>query len=273
MSVLGLPRRKKLVNLRNFPFFTSISYFVLFVLYAPLVLVIFYSFNRNRTAQIWTGFSTRWYTDVFTNTDVVRSLKNSLIVGSAATVLSTALAIAAALGLLRMGRKGSAFAIGLLGAPLIIPEIVSAVGTLGFFLFVKIPLGHIALILAHTAFCVPFAMLPIRARLVSLERSSFEAAADLGANEWKIFTRITLPLLAPGIMAGALLAFAISLDDFITSFFIAGPGSTTLPVYIFGMIRSNVTPAINALSTLLLLVSALTLVASYTLATKNQDRK
>ncbi len=266
MNLLKRGPSTRLVNLRNFPFFSVISYFVLFVLYAPLVLVIFYSFNLNRTAQIWTGFSTRWYTDVFTNTNVVRALKNSLIVASAATVLSTALAIAAALGLLRMGRRGSTFAMGLLGAPLIIPEIVSAVGTLGFFLFVGIPLGHIGLIVAHTAFCVPFAMLPIRARLVSLDRSSFEAAADLGANEWKIFTWVTLPLLAPGIMAGALLAFAISLDDFITSFFIAGPGSTTLPVYIFGMIRSNVTPAINALSTLLLLVSGLTLILSYTLS-------
>ncbi len=273
MTTVIAPRRKRLVNLRNFPFFTSISYFVFFILYIPLALVIAYSFNENRTAQIWTKFSTRWYTDVFHNTDVVRSLKNSLIVGSAATVLSTILAIAAALGLLRMGRKGSTFAIGLLGAPLIIPEIVSAVGTLGFFLFVGIPLGHFGLILAHTAFCVPFAMLPIRARLVALDRSSFEAAADLGANEWKIFTWITMPLLAPGIMAGALLAFAISLDDFITSFFIAGPGSTTLPVYIFGMIRSNVTPAINALSTLLLLVSGLTLILSYTLSSRTQDRK
>ena len=127
------------------------------------------------------------------------------------------------------------------------------------------PLGHVALILAHTAFCIPFAMLPIRARLAGLDAAPFEAATDLGANEWQILRRITLPLLAPGIFAGALLAFAISLDDFITSFFIAGPGATTLPVYIFGMIRSNVTPAINALSTLLLIFSVTLLLAVYLL--------
>jgi spermidine/putrescine transport system permease protein len=234
-------------------------------MYLPLLLVVFYSFNQNRLAQIWTGFSFKWYDFVFHNDDILRALKNSLIVAVVATILSTLLALGAALGMLRMARSGRVFAWGLLGAPLLIPEIVLAVGTLGFFLTIKVPLGHVALILAHTAFCIPFALLPIRARLAGLDAAPFEAATDLGANEWQILRRITLPLLAPGILAGALLAFAISLDDFITSFFIAGPGATTLPVYIFGMIRSNVTPAVNALSTLLLIFSATLLLAVYLL--------
>jgi spermidine/putrescine transport system permease protein len=121
------------------------------------------------------------------------------------------------------------------------------------------------MMIAHTAFCVPFALLPIRARLSQLDAAPFEAAADLGANERQILRRITLPLLSPAIISGALLAFAISIDDFITSYFIAGPGSTTLPVYIFGMIRSTVTPEVDAISTLLLLFSGIVLVGSYVL--------
>jgi spermidine/putrescine transport system permease protein len=258
-------KRVRLVKLNNFPFFSTVSWLGLFALYAPLLVVIFYSFNVNRFVQIWHGFSIKWYFDVLDNTDIARALTNSLTVAAFATVISTVLAIMATLGLLRLGRAGSAIAWGLIGAPLIIPEIVLAIGTLSVFLAIKIPLGFTALVLAHTAFCIPFAMLPIRARLQSLDTSPFEAANDLGANEWKIFRHITLPLLAPGILSGALLAFAISIDDFIMSFFLAGPGATTLPVYIFGMIRSNITPAINALSTMLLVFSGVMLSLSFML--------
>ena len=169
-----------------------------------------------------------------------------------------------------MGKIGKAVSWGLIGVPLIIAEIVLAVGTLGFFLFAGIPLGKVGLIVAHTAFCIPFALLPIRARLSQMEAAPFEAAADLGANEREILTKITLPLLSPAIISGALLAFAISIDDFITSFFIAGPGSTTLPVYIFGMIRSTVTPEVNTISTLLLLFSGIVLISSYMLNRKRR---
>ena len=262
MSLLTPNRR---VNLRNFPGFSVTSWFVLFFLYIPMAIVVFYSFNSNRILMIWHGFSLNWYNKAIHNDDMLRALKNSLQVASVATVLSTIFALLATLGMVRMARKGKAFSWLLLGAPLIIPEIVLAIGTLGFFIAVGIPLGKTALILAHTAFCIPFAMLPIRARLVSLDTAPFEAASDLGASEWQILRRITLPLLSPAIVAGALLAFAISIDDFITSFFVAGPGATTLPVYIFGMIRSNITPEVNAISTLLLLFSGIVLIGSYVL--------
>jgi len=176
----------------------------------------------------------------------------------------------AALGFLRMQRAGKAVAMALIGAPLIIAEIVLAVGTLGLFIAVGVPLGKVGLMVAHTAFCIPFALLPIRARLSQLDMAPFEAASDLGANERQILRRITLPLLAPAIFAGALLAFAISIDDFITSFFVAGPGATTLPVYIFGMIRSTVTPEVNAISTLLLLFSGSVLIGSYLIQRKRR---
>jgi len=263
-------KRGKLVNLRNFPGFTSTSWLVMFFLYIPLVYVVFYSFNSSRIGSIWKSFSIKWYGKVLENTDIQRALKNSLQVGFAATLLSTVLAVMAALGLLRMQRAGKAVAMALIGAPLIIAEIVLAVGTLGLFIAVGIPLGKVGLIVAHTAFCIPFALLPIRARLSQLDMAPFEAASDLGANERQILRRITLPLLSPAIVAGALLAFAISIDDFITSFFVAGPGSTTLPVYIFGMIRSTVTPEVNAISTLLLLFSGIVLLGSYLIQRKRR---
>ena len=263
-------KRGKLVNLRNFPGFTSTSWLVMFFLYIPLVYVVFYSFNSSRIGSIWKSFSIKWYGKVLENTDIQRALKNSLQVGFAATLLSTVLAVMAALGLLRMQRAGKAVAMALIGAPLIIAEIVLAVGTLGLFIAVGIPLGKVGLIVAHTAFCIPFALLPIRARLSQLDMAPFEAASDLGANERQILRRITLPLLSPAIVAGALLAFAISIDDFITSFFVAGPGSTTLPVYIFGMIRSTVTPEVNAISTLLLLFSGVVLLGSYLIQRKRR---
>jgi spermidine/putrescine transport system permease protein len=263
-------KRGKLVNLRNFPGFTSTSWFVRFFLYIPLLYVVVYSFNSSRIGSIWKSFSIKWYGKVLENTDIQRALKNSLQVGFAATLLSTVLAVMAALGLLRMQRAGKAVAMALIGAPLIIAEIVLAVGTLGLFIAVGIPLGKVGLIVAHTAFCIPFALLPIRARLSQLDMAPFEAASDLGANERQILRRITLPLLSPAIVAGALLAFAISIDDFITSFFVAGPGSTTLPVYIFGMIRSTVTPEVNAISTLLLLFSGVVLLGSYLIQRKRR---
>jgi len=250
-------------SLKNFPLFTLISVIVLAFLYIPLVFVVGYSFNANRVVTVWKGFSLEWYADVLTNDDIQRALMNSLRVAVVATILSVLFATGLAIGLLRMVRAGRTFAWSLIMAPLIIPEIVFAIGTLALFVQIRVPLGVEAITLAHTAFCIPFALLPIRARLRSVDLSVYEAAADLGANEWTIFRRITLPLLMPGIVAGALLAFIISLDDFLVSYFLAGPGGTTLPVYIFGMIRNAITPGVNALSTLLLLVSVIIVTGSY----------
>ena len=249
--------------LRDFPTFGPISLVVFTFLYLPLVLVVGYSFNDNRIVTIWHGFTLHWYFDVLSNDEIQRALGNSLRVALIATVVSVVLATGLAIGMLTMWRKGRTFAWTLIGAPLIIPEIVFAIGTLALFVQARIPLGINAITLAHIAFCIPFALLPIRARLQGMEAAVYEAAADLGANERVIFRRITLPLLMPGIVSGALLAFIISLDDFIVSYFLAGPGSTTLPVYIFGMIRNSITPGINALSTMLLAASIVIVTISY----------
>jgi spermidine/putrescine transport system permease protein len=239
-------------------------------LYIPLVFVVGYSFNSNRVVTVWKGFSLEWYADVLTNDDIQRAVINSLRVASISTVLSVLFATGLAIGLLRMARAGKTVAWSLIMAPLVIPEIVFAIGTLALLVQIRFPLGVDAITLAHTAFCIPFALLPIRARLRSVDLAVYEAAADLGANEWVIFRRITLPLLAPGIVAGALLAFIISLDDFIVSYFLSGAGGTTLPVYIFGMIRNAITPGVNALSTLLLLVSVVIVTISYIIARRKR---
>ena len=257
-------------SLKNFPFFGPMAVIVFGFLYIPLVFVVGYSFNSNRVVTVWKGFSLEWYAEVLGNDDIQRAVINSLRVASISTVLSVIFATGLAIGLLRMARAGKTFAWSLIMAPLVIPEIVFAIGTLALFVQIRFPLGVDAITLAHTAFCIPFALLPIRARLRSVDLAVYEAAADLGANEWVIFRRITLPLLAPGIIAGALLAFIISLDDFIVSYFLAGAGGTTLPVYIFGMIRNAITPGVNALSTLLLLVSVLIVTVSYIIARRKR---
>ena len=250
-------------SLKNFPLFGPMAAIVFGFLYIPLVFVVGYSFNSNRVVTVWKGFSLEWYAEVLGNDDIQRAVLNSLRVATVATILSVLLATGLAIGLLRMARAGRTAAWSLIMAPLVIPEIVFAIGTLALFVQIRFTLGVEAITLAHTAFCIPFALLPIRARLRSVDLAVYEAAADLGANEWVIFRRITLPLLAPGIVAGALLAFIISLDDFIVSYFLAGAGGTTLPVYIFGMIRNAITPGVNALSTLLLLASVLIVTVSY----------
>ena len=257
-------------SLKNVPLFGPITAIVVAFLYVPLLFVIGYSFNSNRIVTVWKGFTFDWYVEVMGNDDIQRAVINSLRIATISTILSVILATGLAIGLLRMVRAGRTAAWSLIMAPLVIPEIVFAIGTLALFVQIRFTLGVDAITLAHTAFCIPFALLPIRARLRSVDLSIYEAAADLGANEWTIFRRITLPLLAPGIVAGALLAFIISLDDFIVSYFLAGAGGTTLPVYIFGMIRNAITPGVNALSTLLLLASVVIVTISYVIAIRKR---
>ncbi|MFM8895978.1 MAG: ABC transporter permease, partial [Actinomycetales bacterium] len=242
MSKATRPPRGTGNLLRDFPTFTAVSVAVLAFLYLPLLFVVGYSFNSNRVVTVWKGFTFDWYADALGNDDIQRAVTNSLRVAVVATVVSVLLAVGLAIGLIRMARAGRRLAWGLIGAPLILPEIVLAIGTLALFVQLRMPLGVPAITLAHIAFCIPFALLPIRARLRGIDLAIYEAAADLGASEWVIFRRITVPLLAPGIVAGALLAIIISLDAFLVSYFLAGPGGTTLPVYIFGMIRNSITP-------------------------------
>lgn len=226
-------------------------------MYLPIIILIAFSFNDNRIATIWTGFSTEWYGVVLGNDDILRAARNSLIIATSAMLIATAAATVAAIGMTRYRFRGQDGVNALLALPLVVPEIVTAVATLLFFVLIGLRLGLLTVVIAHTVFCIPFAYLPIRARLEGLDPALEHAAADLYAKPWQTFRRVTLPLLWPGILSGAVLAFIISLDDFVITYFVAGAGATTLPVYIFGMIRIGVTPEVNAISALMLVISIL----------------
>ncbi len=243
-------------ELRRQPLFTGMSWLVLLFLYAPIAVLVVFSFNDNRSVVRWTEFSLRWYAAALENDDIRRSAMISIQVALTATVFSTIIATMAALATTRRGvYRGRSAAIALINQPLMIPEIVTAIATLAFFSILRQLTGVTGigwLILAHTVFCVPFAYMPIRARLSDMSVTYEAAAADLYATPWQTFRHVTLPLLMPGVMAGAMLAFVVSLDDVIITLLVAGPGETTLPIYILGQIRRGVTPEVNAVSTILI---------------------
>jgi spermidine/putrescine transport system permease protein len=239
----------------GFRFFTIVFFFFL---YAPILVLIVYSFNDNRSATLWTEFSIDWYIRAFNNDDIRRAALNSLTIALVAASAATVIATLAALILVRGGRfPGHSLAYGLISLPLMVPEIVTAVATLSFFAAIGLSLGLGNVIIAHTVFCIPFAYMPIQARLSDMDTTFEQAAQDLYANDWNAFRHVTLPLMMPGIVAGAMLAFIISIDDVIITLMVAGAGSTTLPVYIYGMVRMGVTPEVNAVSTVLLAISVL----------------
>ncbi len=252
--------------LLRFPGTGAIAAFTLLFLYLPIVVVVVLSFNAGPMITIWTGFSTHWYADAWGSEPMRRALANSVVIALAAMVLGTACAMLAALAL--CGRRRAAlgaraeWAERLIGLPLVVPEIAAAVALLMLLVILGIPLGLPGIIAAHTVVAIPFAYLPIRARLHDMDPALAEAAADLYASPWQAFRRVTLPLIWPGVLGGAMLAFVVSLGDFTFSFFLSAPGITTLPVYVFGMIRTGLTPAVNAISTMLLLTSIAIMILS-----------
>ncbi|MCA0920682.1 ABC transporter permease [Pseudooceanicola nanhaiensis] len=227
-------------------------------LYLPILVVIIYSFNENRLVSVWSGFSLKWYAAALQNQNLMNAVKTSLSVAAIATIAATAIALMAALVLVRAkGVKFRRLSETIINLPLILPEIVLSVAVLILFSQIGFSNGFLKLVVAHTTFCTPFAFLPIRARLQGMEMDFEEASADLYAGKWTTFQRVTLPLIAPGVFAGAMLAFVISMDDFITSNMLNSGGATTLPVYIFGLIKQGTTPELNAISTIIILVSLL----------------
>lgn len=232
-------------------------------LYIPIFVLVVLSFNSGQSATLWESFSFKWYAVVADDPEILRAAKNSLIVASLATIIATSLATLAALGMRGRSFRGQTLMSGVLGLPLLVPEIVTAVATLMFFAFIGLKLSLFTILLAHIVFCIPFAYLPIRARLEGMDPRLAEAAADLYASPWKTFWKVTFPLLTPGIVSGAMLAFIISMDDFVITYFVAGAGATTLPVYIFSSIRMGISPKINAISSIILLISIAFVALSY----------
>ena len=261
MAEMASAKAHKSIDLKYQPGFSQIAWFCIVVLYAPIAVLVLFSFNQNRSVTVWTEFSLDWYVKAAQNEGIQHAAWISLEVAFVAMVVSTILATMAALVTTRTPPyRGLNLAVAIINQPLMVPEVVTAVATLIFFAIIKQATGVTGigyLIAAHTAFCVPFAYMPIRARLEDMDLSLEQAAADLYAPPFKVFRRVTLPLLMPGIMAGAMLAFIVSLDDVIITLFVAGPGETTLPLYILGQIRRGVTPEINAVSTVFLGISVI----------------
>ncbi len=244
----------------------GVNAWILYVFfYAPILVLIFFSFNDNNNVAIWTHASFRWYGEMFQNDNVTSALRNSLIVAFFSTIVSTVIGTLLAIALERYRFRGRGTLDGLAYLPIIIPDVTMAVMLLIFFfqafgiidnLFgVRLNTGLLTITLAHIAFSISFVAVVVRARLAQLDDSLEEAAADLYAGRWQAFRRVTLPLIAPGVAGGALLALTLSLDDVVVTQFVSGSGSTTLPVYVFGLVRRGVTPLINAVSTVMLVAS------------------
>jgi spermidine/putrescine transport system permease protein len=251
-------------NVRADRILTAFGWFVFAFLYLPIIVVIIFSFSDHANVGIWGGFSLRWYERMFQNEQMMRALRNSLQIALISTVIATMLGTAAALALDRYRRwigRGTFDAV--LYLPIIIPDVTMAVMLLMWFTSIGIGLGRETIMLSHIAFNISFVAIVVRARLAHMDPSMEEAATDLYANRWQAFRRVTLPLIMPGVLGGGLLALTLSLDDVVITSLVQGPGSTTLPVYVFGLIKRSVTPEINAVSTVMLAASILLVLASF----------
>lgn len=245
---------------RRSPWLWAAGFFGYAFLYTPLVVVIAYSFNDSRLNAEWVGFTLSWYQKLFHNEKMLIAARNSLIIALTASAVSTVLGTMAGYALYRFRMRLLPV---MVLAPIAIPEILMGVSLLIFFVLVGLKLGMVSIILSHIAFCIGFVAIVVRARLAGMDESLIEAARDLGATPWQAFRLVTLPLIMPGVVAGALMAFTLSIDDFVITFFTAGVGSSTLPLQIYTMVKISVTPEVNAVSTLLLLLTlALILIAT-----------
>ena len=243
-------------------------------LYLPIMMVVVFSFSASPNVGIWGGFSLRWYDRMLGNGPLLNAIENSVVVAFWSTIIATVLGTAAALSLDRYRRwVGRGAFDGLLYLPIIIPDVTMAVMLLLWFTQTGVvPLGRTSITLAHIAFSISFVAIVVRARLAHMDPAMEDAAADLYANRWQTFRRVTLPLILPGVLGGALLALTLSLDDVVITSFVQGPGATTLPVHVFGLIRRSVTPEINAVSTLMIVVSMLLVLASLVIQRRSEKR-
>jgi spermidine/putrescine transport system permease protein len=239
--------------------------FVYVFLYAPILVLAVFSLNKGRLTAAWEGLTLHWYARLLHNVQILAALRTSLVVAVVATAAATALGTAAALAFHRHRFRRQAALDGFLTLPIVVPEIVLASSLLLLFAAIGLRLGLLTVVLAHVGFSVSYVVVVVRARLAGFDRSLEEAAMDLGAGPLRTFWTVTLPGIAPGVLAAALLVFALSIDDYVVTSFVAGVGATTLPLQIYSMVRSGITPEINAVSTLLVVATSLLLYAAYRL--------
>ncbi len=230
--------------------------------YLPILVVIVYSFNESKLSSKWDGFSLKWYAELFRDDSILEALENSIFLGVTASLLAAVIATAAAIGMNRssLPLKGAVEKLALL--PLIIPEIVLGMIFLAFFSLLNLPFGMLTLVIAHTAFCIPYIYTEVAACLEGLDSSAIEAARDLGAGRMTAFFTVTLPMISPAIISGVFFSFAMSFDDVIISIFVTGVSVNTLPIKVYTQIKTGLSPKINALCTIMLAVAILCLAAA-----------
>lgn len=240
----------------------SIVGFVYAFLHLPLLVLVVFSFNESKFAVSWTGFTFHWYERLLEREDILNGLWASIYVGTVSTLISTVLGTMMALALARAQFRGRRLMEALLYVPIVTPEIVIGIATLILFAAVGFPLGLNSVIVAHVAFNISFVVVVVLARLQGMDRNLEEAAMILGADEITTFWRVTVPQLWPGILSGAMLAFTMSFDDYVITSFLTGPGATTLPIVVYTMVRKNIEPSINAISTVILVVTTLLVIVA-----------
>ncbi len=245
--------RRALQNKGHFSLSNTCMAIAVLFLFMPLMVIIVYSFNSSK-GLMWSGFSLRWYIDLFTSSPKLwTSFNNSLIVAGSSALVATVIGTLAAIGINWYRFKGRVYIQTISFLPMVLPEVIIGISMLIFFASINIPLGIFTIFLAHTTFCLPFVFLMVLARLDEFDYSIIEAAHDLGATELQTLFKVIIPAIMPGIISGFLMSATLSLEDFVITFFVAGPGSTTLPLYVFSMVRYGVSPVINALSLVMIL--------------------
>lgn len=227
---------------------------VMFFLYAPIFVLIVYSFNQSKSRAMFTGFTLDWYRQLFSNEMILVSLRNTLIIAVISSVAATVIGTMAALGLNKINKRLRRLVMNITYIPIINPEIVTGVSLMLLFVMLRLEFGFATLILAHITFNIPYVIFNVSPKLRQLDKNIYDAALDLGCSPTQAFFKVVIPEIMPGILAGFLMSFTYSLDDFIISYFTSGPASQTLPVTIFSMTRRKVSPEINALSTIIFII-------------------
>lgn len=241
-------------------------------LFLPIFVLILFSFNTSSLNIVFEGFTLHWYKDLFQNVELLEALKNTLIVAVVSTVVSTIIGTISAYALKRYDFKGKALVNELLYIPIVIPEIVIGIALLSIYTLFRLELGMFSLILAHISFAIPFVIISVRSVLENMDPNLELVASDLGASKLKTFFYVIIPSLMPGILSGAQLAFTLSLDDVVISYFTSGPGSNTLPLHIFSMIKTGVTPDVNALISIMLMIIFVILTLSTVISLRNMKK-
>lgn len=229
------------------------TYLIFLFLYAPIIVLMVFSFNNSKSRGVWSGFTLRWYIELFQNQEVLRALYYTLIIALLSAVISTIIGTFAAIGIFNMNPFGKKLILNLNYLPVLNPDIVTAVSLMALFRFIRIDFGFTTMLLAHITFCIPYVILSVLPKLKQMNKHLAEAAMDLGATPFYALRKVVIPEIRPWIITGGLIAFTLSVDDFVISFFNTGHGVSNLSITIFSMARKGINPVINALSTLMFL--------------------